>query len=120
MFHVLVALSLAVPPAAIRPRTISGKGVYRVNLRADQQDYLGTSITVEVARKLEVPRITLVVNNVPPVFDTAEVRKHVEEAYGCEVAAVFPHFPETHRRLFTRSSRESTGSTVRSMKPQRG
>jgi len=65
-----------------------------VILRADQQDYLGTSITVEVARKLEVPRITLVVNNVPPVFDTAEVRKHVEEAYGCEVAAVFPHFPE--------------------------
>ncbi|HLQ32941.1 MAG TPA: MinD/ParA family protein, partial [Chloroflexota bacterium] len=65
-----------------------------VVLRADQQDYMGTSITVEVARKLDVPRIALVVNNVPPVFPIEDVRKHVEQAYGCEVAAVLPHFPE--------------------------
>jgi len=60
-------------------------------LRPDQQDYLGTSVTVEVARKLGVPNIDLIVNNVPEVFDLAEVRKRVERAYDCAVGAVVPH-----------------------------
>jgi hypothetical protein len=38
-----------------------------------------------------VPRILIVVNKMPPRFDTAAVKKRVEEAYGCEVAAVVPH-----------------------------
>src|SRR5207253_7854801 len=33
-------------------------------LRPDQQDYQGTSVTVEVARKLAVPRMMIVVNKV--------------------------------------------------------
>ena len=63
-------------------------------LRPDQQDYLGTSVTVEVARKLDVPRLVLVVNKVPPLFQAADVRARVEQAYGCEVAAVLPHSDE--------------------------
>ncbi len=35
-------------------------------LRPDQQDFQGTGVTVEVARKLDVPRMVLVVNKVPP------------------------------------------------------
>jgi septum site-determining protein MinD len=38
-----------------------------------------------------VPRMLLVVNKTPAVFDSAEVRLRVETAYGCPVAAVFPH-----------------------------
>lgn len=60
-------------------------------LRPDQQDYQGTGVTVEVARKLGVPRMMLVVNKVPGVFDPAEVRAQVERTYDCEVAAVLPH-----------------------------
>jgi MinD-like ATPase involved in chromosome partitioning or flagellar assembly len=60
-------------------------------LRPDQQDYQGTGVTVEVARKLGVPRMMLVVNKVPAVFDAAEVRAQVERTYDCEVAAVLPH-----------------------------
>jgi MinD-like ATPase involved in chromosome partitioning or flagellar assembly len=63
-------------------------------LRPDQQDYQGTSVTVEVARKLDVPRLLLVVNKVPSVFDVADVRARVEQTYGCEVAAVLPHSDE--------------------------
>jgi MinD-like ATPase involved in chromosome partitioning or flagellar assembly len=63
-------------------------------LRPDQQDYQGTSVTVEVARKLDVPRLVLVVNKVPSVFDVADVRARVEQTYGCEVAAVLPHSDE--------------------------
>ena len=63
-------------------------------LRPDQQDYQGTSVTVEVARKLDVPRLLLIVNKVPTVFDAAEVKARVEKTYNCEVAAVLPHSDE--------------------------
>jgi MinD-like ATPase involved in chromosome partitioning or flagellar assembly len=63
-------------------------------LRPDQQDYQGTAVTVEVARKLEVPCMRLIVNKVPAAFDPEEVRARVEQTYGCEVAAVLPHSDE--------------------------
>jgi MinD-like ATPase involved in chromosome partitioning or flagellar assembly len=63
-------------------------------LRPDQQDYQGTSVTVEVARKLDVPRLVLIVNKVPAVFDVADVKARVEQTYHCEVAAVLPHSDE--------------------------
>ncbi len=63
-------------------------------LRPDQQDYQGTSVTVEVARKLDVPRLLLVVNKVPAVFNSADVKARVEKTYNCEVAAVLPHSDE--------------------------
>ena len=63
-------------------------------LRPDQQDYQGTSVTVEVARKLSVPNMYLVVNKLPAVFDPETVRKQVEATYHCPVAAVLPHSDE--------------------------
>ena len=62
-----------------------------VVMRPDQQDYQGTGVTVEVARKLDVPRLVLLVNKVPQTFDSAEVKARVERIYNCEVAAVLPH-----------------------------
>jgi septum site-determining protein MinD len=63
-------------------------------MRPDQQDYQGTGVTVEVARKLDVPRMVLVVNKTPSTFDFDEVKKRVETTYNCEVAAVLPHADE--------------------------
>ena len=63
-------------------------------MRPDQQDYQGTSVTVEVARKLAVPRMLLVVNKMPSVLDAAEVKARVEQTYKVEVAAVLPHSDE--------------------------
>jgi septum site-determining protein MinD len=62
-----------------------------VLLRPDQQDYQGTSVTVEIARKLEVPRLLIFVNKVPLSFDFGTVRRRVEDAYGAEVATIVPH-----------------------------
>jgi MinD-like ATPase involved in chromosome partitioning or flagellar assembly len=59
-------------------------------LRPDQQDFQGTAVTVEVARKLGVPRMMLVVNKVLPEFDFAAIRRQVEETYGIPVAGVLP------------------------------
>ena len=43
-------------------------------------------ITVEVAHKLDVPKMLLVVNKVLTEFDFSEVKKRVGETYSCEVA----------------------------------
>jgi len=63
-------------------------------MRPDQQDYQGTSVTVEVARKLGVPLLLLVVNKVPQAFDFVAVKERVEQTYEAEVAAVLPHSDE--------------------------
>lgn len=59
-------------------------------LRPDQQDFQGTSVTVDVARRLRVPEINLVVNKVPPEFNFSDMRQKVEDAYQCNVAALLP------------------------------
>lgn len=63
-------------------------------MRPDQQDYQGTSVTVEVARKLDVPRMVLIVNKTPQVFNPEEIKAKVESTYNCTVAAVLPHSDE--------------------------
>jgi len=74
--------------------SIAISDVLIIILRPDQQDYQGTGVTVEVARRLSVPRMMLVVNKVPAVFSEAEIKARVERAYQAEVAAVLPHSDE--------------------------
>src|SRR5207247_1367373 len=57
-------------------------------LRPDRQDYQGTAVTVEVARKLEVPELLLVVNKALPEANAAELVQQVQSAYDVTVAAV--------------------------------
>jgi MinD-like ATPase involved in chromosome partitioning or flagellar assembly len=59
-------------------------------LRPDQQDFQGTAVTVEVARKLKVKRLLLVVNKVPSRLDMASLRWQVETAYNAPLAGLLP------------------------------
>lgn len=63
-------------------------------MRPDAQDYQGTSVTVEIARKLEVPRLLLVINKCPTSFDFNAVKARVEQTYQCEVGGILPHSDE--------------------------
>jgi septum site-determining protein MinD len=63
-------------------------------MRPDQQDYEGTGITVQVARKLKVPKMAILVNKVPESFRASEVQLQVESAYQCPVVGVLPHSDE--------------------------
>jgi len=74
--------------------SIAISDVLAIIMRPDQQDYQGTGVTVDVARKLDVPRMMLIVNKVPAVFDLDEVKAQVEQTYDCAVAAVLPHSDE--------------------------
>ncbi|MDD2920906.1 MAG: MinD/ParA family protein [Anaerolineales bacterium] len=63
-------------------------------MRPDSQDYQGTIVTVDVAKKLDVPKMLIVVNKVPSQFNPAEVRARVEQTYEATVGAIFPHSDE--------------------------
>ena len=63
-------------------------------LRPDHQDYQGTMVAVEVARKLDVQEMMLLINKMPKVYDFDQVRNMVEGLYSTEVAAIVPHSDE--------------------------
>jgi MinD-like ATPase involved in chromosome partitioning or flagellar assembly len=63
-------------------------------MRPDQQDFQGTSVTVEVARKLGVPSMFLLINKVPEAIDFDELKEKAESIYHCDVAAILPHSDE--------------------------
>jgi MinD-like ATPase involved in chromosome partitioning or flagellar assembly len=65
-----------------------------VVMRPDEQDYEGSGVTIEVARALGVPRMLIVVNKSPAVYDPAGVAAQVEQSFLCTVAAVIPHSDE--------------------------
>ncbi len=64
--------------------------IFIIVLRPDNQDYQGTSISLEVARRIGITCTSLVVNKIPGSYDPAEVRTRIEEAYGCEVIGAIP------------------------------
>lgn len=59
-------------------------------MRPDSQDFQGTAVTTELARRLEIPEILMVVNKVPPGLDTVQLRQHVEETFQADVVALLP------------------------------
>lgn len=59
-------------------------------LRPDQQDFQGTAVTVDVARKLEVPNMYLVINKALSSYDFDDLRQQVESTFACPVAAMLP------------------------------
>jgi septum site-determining protein MinD len=63
-------------------------------LRPDQQDYLGTGVTIELARRLKVQNLLILVNKAPQSLDMAQLKKKVEDAYKHPVTAIIPHSEE--------------------------
>jgi MinD-like ATPase involved in chromosome partitioning or flagellar assembly len=59
-------------------------------MRPDSQDFQGTAVTAELARRLEIPEMLILINKVPPSMDTLQLRERVEKAYGAEVVAMLP------------------------------
>jgi MinD-like ATPase involved in chromosome partitioning or flagellar assembly len=59
-------------------------------LRPDQQDFQGTAVTVDVARRLEVPSLYLVINKALTSYNLDDLREHVEGTYASPVATILP------------------------------
>ena len=71
--------------------SIALSDVLIIILRPDEQDYEGTAVTISVARRLQVPRMYLILNKVPQVYDVEQVKEQVGQTYETEIAAVIPH-----------------------------
>ncbi len=74
--------------------SIATADVLLVIMRPDQQDFQGTRITVEVARKLRTPNMMILVNRIPKIFEPGDVARQVAQTYNCDVAAVLPDAEE--------------------------
>lgn len=59
-------------------------------MRPDNQDFQGTAVTAELARRLKIPEMFMVVNKVPPGMDVVQLRDRIEQLYQTEVAALCP------------------------------
>lgn len=59
-------------------------------LRPDRQDFQGTSVTVELARRLQVNDIQVLLNKVPESMDRELLRQQVEGGYDAPLLAMLP------------------------------
>lgn len=59
-------------------------------MRPDRQDFQGTAVTVDIARRLEVPKMLIMVNKALSSFNFPALKTEVESTYGATVAAILP------------------------------
>ena len=59
-------------------------------LRPDTQDFQGTAVTVDVARKLDVQHLRLVVNKALTRYDFDKVKADISATYNVPVSGVLP------------------------------
>ena len=74
--------------------SITISNVLVIILRPDRQDFQGTAVTVDLARKLKVPKMLIVVNRTLQSFDFAAVRQQIEKTYNTPVAGILPNCDE--------------------------
>jgi len=59
-------------------------------LRPDNQDLQGTSVTVDIARSLDVPTLFLLIHKALPKYDFAKLREQVQTQFNAQVTGVLP------------------------------
>jgi septum site-determining protein MinD len=70
--------------------SIATSDILIIILRPDNQDLQGTSVTIDIARSLDVPHLFLMVNKALPKYDPAEIKKEIEAQFQATVAGVLP------------------------------
>ncbi len=70
--------------------SIAIANVFLLIMRPDSQDFQGTAVTVELARRLEVERILIILNKIPAAMDRTLLREQVEAGYRAPVIGMLP------------------------------
>jgi MinD-like ATPase involved in chromosome partitioning or flagellar assembly len=70
--------------------SIAISDLFLLLLRPDAQDFQGTAVTLELARRLGVEEIKVILNKVPPGIDAGGLKDRVESAYEVEVIGILP------------------------------
>lgn len=64
--------------------------ILTVIVRPDEQDYMGTAVTFEIAKRMGVPRTFLVANRIPPELDSKQFKSKLEQTYKVPVIGMLP------------------------------
>ena len=70
--------------------SIATSDILIIILRPDSQDLQGTSVTVDIARSLDVPNLFLMVNKALPKYDFAVIKRDIETQFQATVTSVLP------------------------------
>ena len=70
--------------------SIATSDILIIILRPDNQDFQGTSVTVDIARSLDVPNLLLMVNKALPKYDFQALKKEIAGMFNAQVAGVLP------------------------------
>lgn len=70
-------------------------------LRPDRQDFQGTAVSVDVARRLKVPKLLLVINKALTEYNFDDLRQQVEQTYEIPVATIIPESDDMLRLAST-------------------
>lgn len=94
-------------PAGINEDTlpsIAASNTLLLVLHPDKSDFQGIAVLVELAQKLQVPQIELVLNDAPEALDVASAQSELEHTYRCGKGTILPHTQEimvpVHRKPF--------------------
>jgi septum site-determining protein MinD len=74
--------------------SIAISNILVVILRLDRQDFQGTAVMVDLAWKMKVPKILIVVNRVLQNLDFDTVRQQIEAKYNIPVVGILPNCDE--------------------------
>jgi septum site-determining protein MinD len=70
--------------------SIAIANIFVLIMRPDSQDFQGTAVTLELARRLDVERIMVIVNKIPSSMDRELIREQVESGYRAPVVGMLP------------------------------
>lgn len=70
--------------------SIATSDILIIILRPDSQDLQGTSVTVDIARSLDVPNLFLMVNKALPKYNHVALKKEIEAQFNAQVAGILP------------------------------
>jgi septum site-determining protein MinD len=63
-------------------------------MHPENQSFQGTAVIVEVAKALSVPKIQIILNDIPASLNVEEAETQIEQAYQCGSGLVLPHSDE--------------------------
>ena len=66
-------------------------------MRPDKQDFQGTAVTIDVARRLQVPKVLIIVNKALKEYNFAQLSQQIESAYKTRVAGILQQSDEVMR-----------------------
>ncbi|WP_017305866.1 MinD/ParA family ATP-binding protein [Spirulina subsalsa] len=64
--------------------------IFLVLLCIDYPEFQGTAVTLDVAKRLEIPHITLLLNQVPKTLNTPLLKQQIEMAYDTSILGILP------------------------------